>query len=132
MSIDADNAERRVALVVDDEPAFCRALTRLLGDSFDEVLVATIPAQAEQLLENHPITHLVCDYRLGEALPPGTVFVSKWRRRFANIRRAIVLTGALDYYVFDAPAEVDAVRAKGIDNEELVATILGPGATRSR
>jgi ActR/RegA family two-component response regulator len=114
-----------VVLVVDDEPVFCRALSRVLEKSFDEVHVATVPAQAEQVLESFPITHLVCDYRLGEHLPPGTVFVSKWRRRFANIRRAIVLTGAMDYYVFDVPPEVDAVRAKGIDNDDLVATITG-------
>lgn len=124
--MNAQSGERRVVLVVDDEPVFCRAMARLLGRSFDAVLLAGTPEEAEQILETNPVTHLVCDYRLGRALPPGTVFVAKWRERFPNICRAVVFTGALDYYV-KAAEGVDAVRAKGIDPSEVTATVLGDG-----
>lgn len=124
MPISSGTSAGKVVLVVDDEPVFCRAMERLLGRSFEAVLVAETPAEAEQLLEANPVTHLVCDYRLGRSLPPGTVYVAKWRERYPGICRAVVFTGALDYYVKGAEG-VDAVRAKGIDPDELTAVVLG-------
>jgi CheY-like chemotaxis protein len=115
---------QRLALIVDDEPLFCRAMSRLLGPAFDEVHTATNPDEAEQLLEEHPITHLVCDYRLGQGFPPGTVFVTRWRKLYTSIQRAVLVTGAYDLYS-NIPPEVDSVRVKGIEPEQLLSSILG-------
>lgn len=118
------SAKKLVALVVDDEPIFCRSMSRLLGKAFDEVHTAGSPDEAEQILEAHPVTHLVCDYRLGSDLPPGSVFVQRWREAYPGINRAVVLTGALDYYV-RASENIDSVRAKGIDPDEVLRAVLG-------
>jgi len=127
-----DAVKRKVALVVDDEPIFCRCMSRLLSRDFDEVHVAGTPSEAEVILDTYPVTHLVCDYRLGADLPPGSVYVDKWRSRYPTITRAILLTGALDYYVKSSEG-IDSVRAKGIDPDEVLRAVLGePDATRSR
>jgi CheY-like chemotaxis protein len=127
-----DGPNRKVALVVDDEPIFCRSMSRLLGRAFDEVHVAGSPDEAEEILAAYPVTHLICDYRLGSNLPPGSVFVQKWREAYPGIDRAVVLTGALDYYVKNLEG-IDSVRAKGIDPDEVLRAVLGEALpTRSR
>jgi CheY-like chemotaxis protein len=124
-------SSRRQALVVDDEPIFCRAMSRLLGRAFDEVHLAGSPEEAEAILASKPITHLICDYRLGSNLPPGTVYIDKWRAEYPGITRAVVLTGALDYYV-KASDGIDSVRAKGIEPEEVLKAVLGDAAVTPR
>ena len=61
-----DGPRRDTLLVVDDEPGICRNMARLLGGCFDCVHTATSQSEAERVLREERITHLICDYNLGE------------------------------------------------------------------
>ncbi len=45
------------------------------------------------ILEEHPVTHLLCDRELGRGLPYGEALVREWRERYPSIRRALLVTG---------------------------------------
>lgn len=112
----------RTILVVDDEPVVRRVLNRYLEKVFDRVLLADGPDEAENLLERHAVTHLVCDGYLGPGLPPGVVLVPGWRHRFPTIRRAVVFS-ASDFSAINLPEEIDAVLPKCEDLSDLIQVI---------
>jgi acetyl esterase len=99
-------------LIVDDRADVARAFRRYLSRSFAVVLVAATPVAAEALLRaSPPVTHLVCDYWLGDAWPVGTELVPRWRREFPSIRRAVPLSGSHVRGIAPVPG-VDAVLEK--------------------
>lgn len=112
----------KVLLVVDDEPAMRRVLERLLGGSFDEVLTAADPAEAEIALGLNPVTHLVTDCNLGPNLPRGIDLVPSWRERCPTIERAVVFSGS-DLSATTAPAAVDAVLHLSAEFDDLLAAL---------
>lgn len=112
---------RRVALVVDDEPLVQNTVVRMLRQSFDEVLTAINPAEADEVLEERSISHLVCDCNLGHGLPLGTELVPGWRALYPSIERVVVFTGA---DLTKVPPEVDAVVLKPGRKGELLRALL--------
>ena len=60
------NEKRRIALVVDDKVLVTKAVARVLGRRFETVLTANTPQEAELHLSTHHVTHLLCDFILGE------------------------------------------------------------------
>ena len=83
-------------LIVQQQPAVARTFGRLLGDAYDEVLLAESPEQAEQLLSaslTKPI-HVVCGQYFGQGRPTGQQWLASWRPRFPAIERAVLATGA--------------------------------------
>ena len=109
-------------LVVDDESSVCRAVNRLLRGRVGEILVAQTPSEAEAILRNHPVTHLLCDHRLGPAHPSGTDLAIKWRHQYDNIVRVVILTG-MDLDDFAPAEEVDHILPKITDPENLAAAL---------
>jgi len=113
-----------ILMIVDDTPNIGRALSRLLGKHFDEVHAAASASEASALLGKKPVTHIICDYCLGEGEPPGVDLVPRWRTEHPSIERAIILTG-LDPTTLHASPGVDAVVSKLAGSEELLRLLKG-------
>jgi ActR/RegA family two-component response regulator len=109
----------RIALIVDDDRLLCRSVARALKPYFTEVMSATTPAAADEILGRHPITHLISDCVLGDDLPLGVELIPGWRRRCPTIRRAVVFTGS-DLSGIYIPTEVDEVVEKLEGSDKLL------------
>ncbi len=84
-------------LVIDDAPDICRMFQRNLKKVFSVIHVASGAAEAVAILENQPITHIICDLYLGPAEQLGYELVRNWRERKPEIKYVALFTGsALD------------------------------------
>ena len=116
---DSLDGKLRVLLIVDDDPRICRMLSRRLESSFDGFHTAGTPADAERKLKEESITHLICDFNLGEEAPNGTDLIAKWRSQYPSIERAVLFTSApLNDKI--KPAGVDALIHKTTDFNQLM------------
>ncbi len=116
----------RFLLIVDDREDLRVGFHRYFIRFFDEVLVASDPASAEELLSrsvNAP-THVVCDYWFGEEHPVGASVLPAWRRRYPSIVKAALVSGS---EVAELPATegIDAVFEKPVDLKSLRAFLIG-------
>lgn len=107
-----------VVLVVDDSESVRKSLSRVLSGTFERVLTAANPDEAEIHFAEHEVTHVVCDQVLGKNLPVGTDLVPDWRNRFSSIRSAVILTGSPLSEILRVDG-VDAVLAKPASAAEL-------------
>jgi CheY-like chemotaxis protein len=129
MSIDMKEEleTRKAVLVVDDSDQICRMMKRRLAPFFEKVFTAADPKEATRILEEHEVTHVLCDFDLGtgvgEGDATGYLFVTLWRREFSNIERAVIFTGA-DPGRLARPEEVDAVVCKADGPEAAVEALL--------
>ncbi len=114
--------QARILLIVDDSEKVRTTLRRLLSSAFDEVFLSANPNEAEQLLGQHDISHILCDYDLGKDMPKGTELVIEWRRQYPEIGRAVILTGS-DISQIDVPPEVDAIFSKTMSPRDLLAAL---------
>ena len=112
----------RILLVLDDEATVCRSLRRILSRSFDEILTAETPADAERILESRPVTHLLCDQLLGPGQPLGNDLAARWRPRYPSIEHVVLLTGA-DIRTLQIADEVDLVLPKTTELAELTSAL---------
>ena len=87
------NATDSVLLILDDEPMIVRLITRWFKKDFSEILYATTPMEAEELLANKPVTHFVCDANLGPNQPQGIDLINRWFPMYPNIKKAVLFTG---------------------------------------
>ncbi len=117
-------SERDTLLVVDDEPRICKHIARLLEKSFDSVRTATSQSEAEQVLGEARVTHLICDYNLGDDSPLGTELISEWRGRFPSIGLAVLFTASAGFHISTLPG-VDRVFFKPGDIPEMIAMFSG-------
>ena len=67
MSIDMKEEleTRKAVLVVDDSDQICRMMKRRLAPFFEKVFTAGDPEEATQILEEHEVSHILCDFDLG-------------------------------------------------------------------
>ena len=107
-----------VLLIVDDERTVCRALSRLLDHKVKEILSATNPTEAEIVLRSGRITHLICDHWFGPGQPVGIDLVTRWKKAFPSIQRAVVLTGT-DINKLDKGEAVDEILPKVVVPKKL-------------
>lgn len=82
-----------VLLVVDDEPMIVRLIIRSFKNDFDEILYASTPDEAEQLLLNNHVTHFVCDNNLGPGHPAGNELINRWHSMFPELKKVVLFTG---------------------------------------
>ncbi len=114
------NEKYGVALVVDDQVLITKAVARVLGRRFETVLTANTPQEAELHLSTHHVTHLLCDFFLGEGVPTGTELIPRWRAAHPGIVRAILFTGSVLTKIV-VPPEVDMLLSKPLGAAELFA-----------
>jgi DNA-binding NtrC family response regulator len=112
-----------VLLIVDDERSVCRALTRLLVGSIEQIQTATTPTEAEIILRSAKVTHVICDHWFGPGQPLGMDLVAKWKEQYPSICRAVVLTGT-DINKLTLTDAVDKVLPKVVDPADLI-EVLG-------
>ncbi len=85
-------------LLVDDTPAVCRALRRLLA-AHAEVEIAQSVKEARTLIDGHPFDVVITDYHLPQE--NGLRLLEFVRRRLPGTTR--VLLSARPRYLFNAP-----------------------------
>jgi len=113
-----------VLLIVEDRPDVGAAFVRYFKRHFQTVLLASDPDQAERLLASSPSpTHVICDYWLGDAHPVGSVLLPRWRKRFASLKRGILVSGS-EIEEIDCPPGVDAIFGKPADMPAIRACLL--------
>jgi DNA-binding NarL/FixJ family response regulator len=115
--------EMNTLLIVDDEELICRGLLRQFRGRFDRVYFATHPGDAERILADIEVTDLICDYNLGENVPPGTELLHEWRRAYPNIRRAVIFSGT-DLSCVSIPRTVDSAVSKTASIDVLFAALI--------
>ncbi len=98
-------------LIVDDEPQIRRMLARLLSRRFHDVYTTGDWEEAERILSDHAITHLLVDHNLGPAAPTGEYLIIHWRRKHPDIQRALLITGTRMSHV-SFPVEIDRYLSK--------------------
>ena len=98
----------RVLLIVDDLPEVGSSSRRLFKHSFDAVHCATTPERAETVLTTAEprVTHLLCDFNLGDGVPNGMQLIQAWRALYPELQLAALYSAA---DIDDLPAE------KGVD-----------------
>lgn len=113
----------RVLLLVDDEPDITTLFRRVLKRTFDQVYVAFSGAEASEILEHTPVTHVVSDVMLGAKDPKGTELIARWRGAYPGIRFAAVFTGRASVKEVSGLPGIDAAFAKPAGFEALVAQL---------
>jgi CheY-like chemotaxis protein len=121
LASEARAAARRTLLVVDDEPELAAMFRRFLKREFDEILDARGPADAEEILRSHPVTHLVVDGHLPGAVS-GQDLVQQWRRQQPAVRFAALFSGSTSLRGAVLPG-IDGVFIKPEGFDELLAAL---------
>ena len=84
---------QRTLLIVDNEENIHKALAHVLRNEGYKILLASGPAQAFELLAQHPVGVILCDQRMPEMT--GVVFLSRLKNLYpATVR--IILSGYTD------------------------------------
>lgn len=110
-------------LILDDNYAVLRSLTRYCRLHFKNVYAASTPAQAEDHLRNYSPQLLLCDYWLGYDSPPATQLIPKWRERFPCLRKVALMTGTS---LIRNSAVADATFHKPLQATEVMSFLKAP------
>ncbi len=123
-SADFHTERDRVLLVVDDDIQVHLMARRLFEKSFSRVCTATSIGEAEMLLGDFPVTHLLCDFDLGES-ENGFSLVARWRKQHPTISRVCIFSG---HHLADEPIpdQIDGIYFKGEPIAELKSLLLAP------
>ncbi|MCP4675871.1 MAG: response regulator [Deltaproteobacteria bacterium] len=114
---------RRVLLVVDDDESVCKGLVRLLGNRFEETVTALNPGEAVSMLDTRLVTHIVCDYWLGQGQPLGIDLVATWRKKYSSIQHAVIFTGN-DINAIPTTVGVDDIISKSAKPSALIEKLI--------
>ncbi|MCP4674745.1 MAG: response regulator [Deltaproteobacteria bacterium] len=118
-----DDLQKVVILVIDDEPMILKMLSRTLSRKFGKVLTAQTIEEAEKLLAENEVTHLICDCNLSTDRPRSIDLIPGWCAQYPSIIRTVLFPGS-DFVKENIPKEVDYVIAKNQGHERLVQTLL--------
>jgi CheY-like chemotaxis protein len=111
-------------LIVDDRVEVRSALERFFGLWFRRVYAVATASEADSILERHRPSVLLCDYYLGDDLPPGTELIAGWRKRFPCLQRVVLMTGTRVSSLGDVSC-VDAVFQKPLNLRVVTPFLLG-------
>lgn len=114
----------KILLVVDDEPLITRAVRKLFLKDFDAIYSVCSSIKAFEAFCCIPITHIVCDFDLGEE-KNGIELVAQWRSNFSSIERALIFSGH-NLSRSSVPKYIDAVLQKGDSFKHLRESLLAP------
>lgn len=118
--VDPIETHSRSVLLLDDNEQVLKILSRHLKRRFDAIFTATDPASAERILKEQAISTLVCDH--GVAHPSSVQLITRWRKRYKSIRRAVILTGA-DIKEIKPTASVDVVLSKSLPLSDILTEV---------
>lgn len=106
-------------LIVDDRSEIRVSLQRLLSLSFEQVLTAGTPGEAEVILEQRRPRFLLCDYWLGDDHPPGIALLQAWRVRYTSLERVALMSGS-EIAAFENCNGIDRIFEKPLDFGQLL------------
>jgi CheY-like chemotaxis protein len=106
-----------VLLVVDDDFLVAQTLSKILRPYFSCIILAKSEMEAKQALEKR-ITHIICDFDLGDGQRPGNELVNEWRDNY-NLKKAIILTGD-NVDDVERYAGIDSVISKPADSQKIL------------
>lgn len=122
LEVGAGSTALQTLLLVDDETSILSSLKRLLRSDGYEILTATSPKQAMELLAQHSVQVIVSDQRMPEM--SGTEFLSRVKQMYPDTIR-IILSGYTDldtvteainrgaiYRFLTKPWDADSLRAE--------------------
>ncbi len=115
----------RILLVVDDEPEICKLIKRSLRGEFDEIHVAGDQIDAETVLEDRHVTHVVCDFYLATGDTLGDKLLARWRDDWPSIEYAALFTGST-IERHGGSEKIDDVFTKPNDFNKLVSRLRHP------
>jgi DNA-binding response OmpR family regulator len=117
---------KRVLLVVDDDHDIAELFRVVMRKHFDEVLIAHNSGEAQRLVSQNEVTHLVCDLSIGPEEPLGSQLISRWRQARPSIGFAAVFTGAADRSSVEPAPDIDGVYIKPSGFDALVERLRSP------
>ncbi len=129
-SPDSGDRSTQNLLIVDDKPDVVKTLIRYAKRvaNFQNIYGVHDRLGAIGVLKEHHITHVICDWDLGDK-DTGEKLIKDWRIQLPYIKRAIILTGAsseINLSQQDLQAiKVDAVVDKATDLKTIFETLLG-------
>jgi DNA-binding NtrC family response regulator len=100
-----------ILLVVDDEVDILRTVKRIFRKNFKEIRTTRNIDDAVSELKKRDITHLLCDYWIGDTQFLGTKYALKWKKLYPSIKKIILFTGSNIDTINKSPG-VDAVLSK--------------------
>ncbi len=106
--------QQDILLIVDDDPQIRKMLMQLFQHHFDAAFAAATSMDAERVLQEQKVTHLLSDYDLDDGSPRGTELIFGWRQRYPSIRRALLLSSS-KLPLSQLPNAVDQFFEKGSD-----------------
>jgi CheY-like chemotaxis protein len=116
----------RVLLVVDDDALVQLMARRVFEDSFDRVCTATTVSEAEMILGDFPVTHILCDFDLGEGESEnGFDLTARWRKQCPSISRVCIFSGH-PLAGKSLPDHIDGMYFKGDPIAGLISLLLEP------
>ena len=93
-------------------------LARLFQMRFSAVYTAKTPVEAEELLETHSITHIICGNELLNNQQLGVKLILQWKERFHSIEKTVLYNQSLPNAKY-LPTEIDQVLGESPDLHDL-------------
>ncbi len=109
-------------LIVDDDLTVLRSLRRFLSSYADHIYTVNTIDEAEAVLKDVKITHLICDHYLRDDKILGVEIIGGWRREHKNILHAVLLTGS-NLESIRISKSIDAKISKSASPDGLVTTL---------
>ena len=98
--------DEHILLIVDDDDIFLRSIKTFLKSHVANIFTAVNPHEATEILKQHPVNVLVCDYDLGEGEINGVQLIRTLRKKHPDIKRAVI---------FSAKDPSEILRSKSVD-----------------
>ncbi|MCP4606902.1 MAG: response regulator [Proteobacteria bacterium] len=92
-SANASSFKQKVLLIVDKNELVRKTILSNFRHKFDQIFATEDFMQAEIVLENNAVTHVICGQILNENDLSGNDIIPQWRWLYPSIRRAVILTG---------------------------------------
>ena len=106
-----NTASSRVLLAVDSNRQVQQLLRHAFHNCFDHIYTAGTVTEADMILRNFQMTHLLCELDL-ERHNDGLSLTAKWRKMYPGILRVCIFCGS-EFTHKPLPKHIDGVYFKG-------------------
>ena len=117
--------KRKIALVIEDFKRRGEAVRSMLIRDFKEVYVTHSPSEAQRIMDEEPVTHILSESNLGIQCSGLDAFeiVSMWRQSHSSIERIVMLSNQSEG--FEKPEDVDVLLSVGSPTQRIVEALVG-------